>query len=781
MQWQEQSSIARDLPSLQPHQRAPLLSVGLHALGRRNRHPDCRRGGKGNIHGFGTNGSAFRKLGNGIAPGCLGRFIMEPSLSDEASPLLGVALSGGGVRASLFALGALIYLVDSGACTRVAEISSVSGGSITNAFVAQRCDFKNVTPEEFDKYASQLAKAITSGLVTRRFVIATYGLLGIAVLLFTFFSPRLGVPAWLDLVLITLFGVFVLLRGALLAHLFQRQLFGLSGLPNTLGSIASHSTVAHVFCATDLNASMPVYFTSVGKHFYSPAWGHATSEKAAQITLADAVRASAAAPGGIPPKRLNVHDFGLSLTPLRQLQRWQELVFSGIRRQPSALYLVDGGVWNNLGTDWFQPSTELLLLSGVDWHPKARQQLVVDATAPTAIKLRLWFFWLPYIAEVLSLFRVSLVLYTSTVIARIEEAVAPPTNLDVEPTGKKKPFVVRMIDPVSQARKLGHLVWIGEPDHWSGRWSLPLALKRLLKAQTPTRRLVVRGFARLHEYTSSVPTTLFPVPPEVAVQLLIHGYVSTAHAITQSRGGALENFPGVERFTKLLGLEAHQIPGNATFLGSISALQKVLEVTKRLVKDIGEEAERQSSIIDEHVLPAIDKQREQIKQLLEQDHRLDQLLKEGNYPLKTAKPVVLVVMHQYGEAVEHFGKIFARIDMHDKSVDVRAVVFYAYALARTGDNRARDVTGIAAERLTTISSESVARKPDAIALDWWHIAKAYAVLEDAESAVRCLRESFAQGPKDLDLRRWLISERTSKEDAFVGIGTTLRSRHLKRR
>ena len=101
----------------------------------------------------------------------------------------------------MFALGALIYLVDSGACTRVAEISSVSGGSITNGFVAQRCDFRNVTPEEFDKYASQLAKAITSGLVTRRFVIATYGLLGIAVLLFTVFSPRFGVPAWLDLVL----------------------------------------------------------------------------------------------------------------------------------------------------------------------------------------------------------------------------------------------------------------------------------------------------------------------------------------------------------------------------------------------------------------------------------------------------------------------------------------------------------------------------------------------------------------------------------------------------
>lgn len=88
---------------------------------------------------------------------------------------LGVALSGGGVRASLFALGALTYLVDSRECERVTEISSVSGGSITNAFVAQRCDFQRVTREEFDAIAAKLASAITSGLLSKRFVLATYG------------------------------------------------------------------------------------------------------------------------------------------------------------------------------------------------------------------------------------------------------------------------------------------------------------------------------------------------------------------------------------------------------------------------------------------------------------------------------------------------------------------------------------------------------------------------------------------------------------------------------
>jgi hypothetical protein len=47
---------------------------------------------------------------------------------------LGIALSGGGHRASLLSLGALLYVVDSGMNARVRTVTSVSGGSITNAF-----------------------------------------------------------------------------------------------------------------------------------------------------------------------------------------------------------------------------------------------------------------------------------------------------------------------------------------------------------------------------------------------------------------------------------------------------------------------------------------------------------------------------------------------------------------------------------------------------------------------------------------------------------------------
>jgi len=62
---------------------------------------------------------------------------------------LEVALSGGGFRAAAFGLGVLIYLAQSGLNKRTATISSVSGGSITNGYVASRCDFGDVAEEDF--------------------------------------------------------------------------------------------------------------------------------------------------------------------------------------------------------------------------------------------------------------------------------------------------------------------------------------------------------------------------------------------------------------------------------------------------------------------------------------------------------------------------------------------------------------------------------------------------------------------------------------------------------
>ena len=51
-------------------------------------------------------------------------------------PGVGVALSGGGFRATLFHLGALWRLNELGWLPRFSEVTSVSGGSIAAAYLA---------------------------------------------------------------------------------------------------------------------------------------------------------------------------------------------------------------------------------------------------------------------------------------------------------------------------------------------------------------------------------------------------------------------------------------------------------------------------------------------------------------------------------------------------------------------------------------------------------------------------------------------------------------------
>ena len=68
-----------------------------------------------------------------------------------------IALSGGGHRATLANIGALIAIIDRGLGSKIIQVASVSGGTITNAFVAQRCHLETLDPGQLDDIAQQLA------------------------------------------------------------------------------------------------------------------------------------------------------------------------------------------------------------------------------------------------------------------------------------------------------------------------------------------------------------------------------------------------------------------------------------------------------------------------------------------------------------------------------------------------------------------------------------------------------------------------------------------------
>ena len=61
---------------------------------------------------------------------------------------IGVALSGGGHRAALFSLGALLYLADVGKNRDVVCVSSVSGGSLTNGFLSAHTRYQLSTASQ---------------------------------------------------------------------------------------------------------------------------------------------------------------------------------------------------------------------------------------------------------------------------------------------------------------------------------------------------------------------------------------------------------------------------------------------------------------------------------------------------------------------------------------------------------------------------------------------------------------------------------------------------------
>src|SRR5262245_37725899 len=73
---------------------------------------------------------------------------------------LGLALSGGGFRATLYHLGLLRFLRDAGLLPQVTHITSVSGGSIMAAHLALNWDRYTGSPKEFEQAAAQLLSFI---------------------------------------------------------------------------------------------------------------------------------------------------------------------------------------------------------------------------------------------------------------------------------------------------------------------------------------------------------------------------------------------------------------------------------------------------------------------------------------------------------------------------------------------------------------------------------------------------------------------------------------------
>lgn len=451
---------------------------------------------------------------------------------------LAVSLSGGGHRATLFVLGALMYFVDAKANAHVTSIASVSGGSLTNGFVGQTLNFRETNGAEFRKrVASPLATQIAkSGTLFAPLLTKVYLLVLFAGALLVMGIPLIVPGAWYVRLLLFVAGLAVWgwlfgARGLLCARAFRITLFSPSGRETTLGELKKRD-LDHVICSTEFRSAEQVYFS--GDFVYSYALGHGGPAK---LSLARAVQASAAFPGGFPPAILPTKQHQFTGAP--------SATAGGPPEPPAEMVLTDGGVYDNMGEQWARGfAARVKRCPDLGPGRSAPNQLVVvnaSARIPwNPFRKRL----MPLVGELAALIRVNDVMYINTTNVRRQAIVdsynpADPTKASALPSAlvqiAQSPFVVASAfanetAPVGERAKqvLEFLMNGPSRDEWT----------------------------KIARENSAVSTSLSKFGTEVSARLIYQGYVVTMcnlHVLFGADFPLLPEALAIERFRELIG------------------------------------------------------------------------------------------------------------------------------------------------------------------------------------------------------------------------------------
>lgn len=233
---------------------------------------------------------------------------------------IGLALSGGGFRATLFHLGLIRFLRDADILRQVTHITSVSGGSIMAAHLVLNWDRYTGSAEQFDQAASQLLNFIRLDVrnrIVRRF-------------------PLNLLARWPRLLL----GLSnrQLTRTGLLERQYERHLYGDKSLFELPESPDLH------ILATNLSEGCLCSFSRDGLWMMQQKAGRSQIERirVGLMTVPMAVAASSAFPAFFPPLVLTGREVGARGGEFGQQA------------------YTDGGVFDNLGVRMFRWLTPLI-------------------------------------------------------------------------------------------------------------------------------------------------------------------------------------------------------------------------------------------------------------------------------------------------------------------------------------------------------------------------------------------------------------------------------------
>ena len=269
----------------------------------------------------------------------------EPQHKQET---IALALSGGGFRATLFHLGVISFLRESGNLHRVRHICSVSGGSVLAAHLALNwAKYTSPKPQSFEEVSRKLIRFTQSNVRGRAFRNSLLWFLFIGWLLWLLRFPRLSDGAPLDF------------RTRLL-QLYYGQLFRKKRLSELINKDNPDAPSLHIL-ATSVTTGQLTSFSARG---FTSNFENDAERRGESLAIARAVAASSAFPPAFPVVTLRARDS---------------------THMSHDECLTDGGVYDNLGIlqlKRFDDPVKLVSDASASFYtdPEARYSNVISRT-----------------------------------------------------------------------------------------------------------------------------------------------------------------------------------------------------------------------------------------------------------------------------------------------------------------------------------------------------------------------------------------------------------------
>lgn len=327
-------------------------------------------------------------------------------------PTLGISLSGGGHRATLIGLGALLAATETNHSHQIAWVSSVSGGSIASAVAYLSGDLNHPEAtmhlsDAIRSHRSDLDSWTAPFVSPKARVLLSIWLLvaGIAVATIAL-GVMDGLPVELAIGLGLAYGA-IRSRGRLLEIALDDLWLRRRGEPSpTFDSIRergwTETSTTHVFDSVDLLSGQPVFIGTSYVATDGRLW------TLGRVRICRAVRASASFPGLFPPMRIRLSELADEPAAYRWLRQ------TGSKEPPPEpdrrpLLLSDGGTYNNLGTHWTR-FARVVDHDGLFLPPPVDMHLVIDSGSRIRNSAS-WLHRLPVIGPIITLHRTAMTTY----------------------------------------------------------------------------------------------------------------------------------------------------------------------------------------------------------------------------------------------------------------------------------------------------------------------------------------------------------------------------------